>query len=153
MGDRFDSWQRFCNESDEKVGRFNREVHAKCPFCGGSCSARWNYTGDYDPYFIIECCNCEARVKTYSFDECVKQWESRVGDEQKEKDRIELQERVTKADERVKSVEGIVKELVSCLETSYHRVCSGRTPCEKCFAHEACEASKWRKALESAKEI
>ena len=45
----------------------------------------------------------------FTFDECVKQWESRVGDEQNEKDRIELQERVTKAEDKVKSLEGIVK--------------------------------------------
>ena len=146
MGDRFASWQRICNESEESVNRFNSEEHAKCPFCGGSCKARWDYAGDYDLFFVIECENCEARVKSDTFDECVKQWERRVGEEQKEKSRIELQERVTKAEEKVKSLEGIGKELESCLESAFKNYCSGRIPCDKCFAHEHCVASKWREA-------
>lgn len=153
MGDRAESWDRFCKESDASVERFNREVHAKCPFCGGSSTARWNYNGDYDPYFIIECCNCEARVKTYSFEECVKQWERRCCDEQMEKDRIELHERVTKAEEKVKESEKTIGELASCLESAFKKVCSGRIPCSECFAHQYCNVRDWRTALESVKRM
>ncbi len=38
----------------------------------------WNYT-DYDNFFIVECKNCEARIKAYSFEEAVKQWNRRDG--------------------------------------------------------------------------
>ena len=77
---RYWAWKKFCEESDRQVADFNEKPQNRCPFCGGEAEAEahGNYDGDYDPHFVIECKSCEARVKTYRFDEAVKQWNRRV---------------------------------------------------------------------------
>lgn len=86
---RYEAWQKFCAESDRQVADFNAKPQKRCPFCGGEAEAHWNYDGDYDPHFVIECKSCEARVKTYRFDEAVKQWNRRTESGESPKYRFE----------------------------------------------------------------
>ena len=78
MDSRYDAWKNFCAESDRLVSCFNSKPQKCCPFCRGEAYMYWNYT-DYDNFFIVECKNCEARIKAYSFEEAVKQWNRRDG--------------------------------------------------------------------------
>lgn len=61
--DTYESWQKFCKESDEKVKKYNDGPRDKCPFCHNDLEASWNYDSDYTPYFFIECTNCSMRLK------------------------------------------------------------------------------------------
>lgn len=80
MDSRYLSWQKFCAESDRQVSDFNSKQQKRCPFCRGEANMYWK-SMDYDNFFIVECKNCEARVKAYSFDEAVKLWNNRAVDE------------------------------------------------------------------------
>lgn len=70
-----ESWDRFCKESDEQVKAFDGKEHESCPCCGHPATAYWNYDGNYDPYFVIECTTCSCHVKSYSWEKCIEEWE------------------------------------------------------------------------------
>ena len=77
MADRYEAWKRFCEETDKKVKEFKDEKG--CPFCGGHGEAHWNYNGDYDPKFWIECDSCGCRVRSdASMDDAIEMWNRRV---------------------------------------------------------------------------
>lgn len=76
----YEDWQNFCSRSDRKVKEWNDlpdEEKEKCPLCSSKAEAYWNYDGNYDPHFSIECTNCSCKVETESFENTVKEWNTR----------------------------------------------------------------------------
>lgn len=71
----YENWKNFCDKADEDVKSFDGKKHELCPCCGHVAEARWDYDGDYDAWFIIECTNCSCRVKTSSWETCLDEWE------------------------------------------------------------------------------
>lgn len=71
---RYEAWKNFCAEADKNVASFDGKKHAPCPCCGHEATARWNYN-DYDEFFFIECTYCSCRVKSYSWESCLDEWE------------------------------------------------------------------------------
>lgn len=77
--DRYEAWKKFCDDSDRLVKEFNSQEQLPCPFCGGKAEMHWNYDGDYDPMFLIECDTCGCSVRTSQFETCVTDWGRRIG--------------------------------------------------------------------------
>lgn len=72
----YEDWKATCDKADAAVKGFNETEHEPCPLCGSKAEAWWNYDGDYDISFYIECTNCSCRVKESTFEECVDVWEA-----------------------------------------------------------------------------
>ena len=72
---RYEDWKHFCDKADADVKSFDGKEHEQCPCCGGKPEARWDYDGDYNSFFIIECDSCSCRVKASTWEQCLDEWE------------------------------------------------------------------------------
>ena len=61
--------------AEEKVKSFNPKEHEGCPCCGNEAFATWKPDEDDDPLFFIRCTSCSCRVSSYSWVECLDDWE------------------------------------------------------------------------------